>query len=382
MALAETLNRRTLGSLHEDPASPRKHIDLGLLVVTGLLSVIGLALIYSARHRRLTDEGLDPLYYVKRQSFALAVGSIALVIVASIDYRKLREWAPYLFLASSGVLLLVVSPLGSKSNGSQAWFQVGSFQLQPSEFAKITLIVALAAFAASANGRLDRRRLGIALGIALVPAGLIMLQPDLGSALVLAAITMGALLVAGARLRHIVILTLLGLFSVAAILQTDTLKQYQRDRLTAFVDQAGAPAYQQTQSKIAFGAGGITGQGYLKGTQTNLSYVPEQHTDFIFTVAGEELGFVGAAIILFLYAVLAWRIWRIGTLSRDLFGTLVCAGALSMLVFQLFENIGMTTGIMPITGIPLPLLSYGGSSTMAFLVLIGLVQSVHMHRFV
>ncbi len=382
MALAETLNRRTLGSLHEDPASPRKHIDVGLLVVTGLLSVIGLALIYSARHRRLTDEGLDPLYYVKRQGFALTVGSIALVIVASIDYRKLREWAPYLFLASSGVLLLVVSPLGSKSNGSQAWFQVGSFQLQPSEFAKITLIVALAAFAASGNGHLDRRRLGIALGIALVPAGLIMLQPDLGSALVFAAITMGALLVAGARLRHIVLLTLLGLFSVAAILQTDTLKQYQRDRLTAFVDQAGAPAYQQTQSKIAFGAGGITGQGYLKGTQTNLSYVPEQHTDFIFTVAGEELGFVGAAIILFLYAVLAWRIWRIGTLSRDLFGMLVCAGALSMLVFQLFENIGMTTGIMPITGIPLPLLSYGGSSTMAFLVLIGLVQSVHMHRFV
>ncbi len=382
MALADTLNRRTLGSLHEDPASPRKHIDVGLLVVTGLISIIGLALIYSARHRRLTDAGLDPFYYVKRQGFALIVGSIALVIVASIDYRKLREWAPYLFVASSGVLLLVVSPLGSRSNGSQAWFQVGSFQMQPSEFAKITLIVALAAFAASGNGRLDRRRLGIALGIALVPAGLIMLQPDLGSALVLAAITMGTLLVAGARLRHIVVLTLLGLFSVAAILQTDTLKQYQRDRLTAFVDQAGAPAYQQTQSKIAFGAGGITGQGYLKGTQTNLSYVPEQHTDFIFTVAGEELGFVGAAIILFLYAVLAWRIWRIGTLSRDLFGMLVCAGALSMLVFQLFENIGMTTGIMPITGIPLPLLSYGGSSTMAFLVLIGLVQSVHMHRFV
>jgi rod shape determining protein RodA len=382
MALAETLNRRTLGSLHEDPASPRKHIDVGLLIVTGLISLVGLALIYSARHRRLVDAGLDPLYYVKRQSFALAVGSIALVIVASIDYRKLREWAGYLFLASSGVLLLVVSPLGSRSNGSQAWFQVGSFQLQPSEFAKITLIVALAAFAASANGRLDRRRLAIALVIALVPVGLIMLQPDLGSALVFAAITMGTLLVAGARPRHIVVLTLLGLISVAAILQTDTLKQYQRDRLTAFVDQAGAPAYQQTQSKIAFGAGGITGQGYLKGTQTNLSYVPEQHTDFIFTVAGEELGFVGAAIILFLYAVLAWRIWRIGTLSRDLFGTLICAGALSMLVFQLFENIGMTTGIMPITGIPLPLLSYGGSSTMAFLVLIGLVESVHMHRFV
>ncbi len=381
MALADTLNRRTLGSLHEDPAAPRKHIDVGLLVVAGLISVIGLALIYSARHRRLTDAGLDPFYYVKRQSLALIVGGIALVVIASIDYRKYREWAGYFFVASSAVLLLVVSPLGSRSNGAQAWFQLGSFQLQPSEFAKITLIVALAAIAASANGHLDRRRLGVALLIALIPAGLIMLQPDLGSALVIAAITMGTLLVAGAKPRHIVVLTLLGLISVAAILQTDTLKQYQRDRLTAFVDQGSAPAYQQTQSKIAFGAGGVTGQGYLKGTQTNLSYVPEQHTDFIFTVAGEELGFVGTGLILFLYAVLAWRIWRIGALSRDLFGMLVCAGALSMLVFQVFENIGMTTGIMPITGIPLPLLSYGGSSTVAFLALIGLVESVHMHRF-
>ena len=382
MALADTLNRRSLGSLHEDPAAPRKHIDVALLIITGMLSLIGLALIYSARHRHLVDAGLDPFYYVKRQSFALFVGGVAFVIIASIDYRKYREWALYLFGASTAFLLLVVSPVGSRSNGSQAWFQIGSFQLQPSEFAKITLIVALAAFAAAANGHLDRRRLGVALLIALVPAGLIMLQPDLGSALVLAAITMGTLLVAGARPRHIVVLTLLGLISVAAILQTDTLKQYQRDRLTAFVDQGTQPSYQQTQSKIAFGAGGVTGQGYLKGTQTNLSYVPEQHTDFIFTVAGEELGFVGAAIILFLYAVLAWRIWRIGTLSRDLFGTLVCAGALSLLVFQLFENIGMTTGIMPITGIPLPLLSYGGSSTMAFLAMIGLVESVHMHRFI
>ncbi|HMK13068.1 MAG TPA: rod shape-determining protein RodA [Acidimicrobiales bacterium] len=382
MALADTLNRRTLGSLHEDPAAPRKHIDIALIVVTGLLSLIGLALIYSARHRHLLDSGLDPFYYVKRQGFALFVGGIAFVIIASIDYRKYREWALYLFGASTAFLLVVVSPLGSRSNGSQAWFQVGSFQLQPSEIAKITLIVALAAFAAAGNGHLDRRRLGVALLIALVPAGLIMLQPDLGSALVLAAITMGTLLVAGARPRHIVVLTLLGLISVAAILQTDTLKQYQRDRLTAFVDQGTQPAYQQTQSKIAFGAGGVTGQGYLKGTQTNLSYVPEQHTDFIFTVAGEELGFVGVSIIMFLYAVLAWRIWRIGTLSRDLFGMLVCAGALSLLVFQLFENIGMTTGIMPITGIPLPLLSYGGSSTLAFLAMIGLVESVHMHRFI
>ena len=382
MALADTLNRRTLGSLHEDPAAPRRHIDISLLIVTAMIAAVGLVLIYSARHRRLIDAGLDPFYFVKRQGFALVVGSVALVIVASIDYRKYREWALYLFAATTGVLLLVVSPLGSRSNGTQAWFQLGSFQLQPSEFAKITLIVALAAFAAGAGGHLDRRKLGIALGIALVPTGLILMQPDLGSALVLAAITMGTLLVAGTKPRHIVVLTLLGLVSVAAILQTDTLKQYQRDRLTAFVEQAGEPAYQQTQSKTAIGSGGLTGQGYLEGTQTNLGYVPEQHTDFIFTVVGEELGFAGAGVVLFLYAVLAWRIWRIGTLSRDLFGMLVCAGALTMVVFQVFQNVGMTMGIMPITGIPLPLISYGGSATVAFLVMIGLVESVHMHRFI
>jgi rod shape determining protein RodA len=382
MALADTLNRRTLGSLHEDPAAPRRHIDVSLLIVTALIAAIGLVLIYSARHRRLVDADIDPFYFVKRQGFAIIVGSVALVIVASIDYRKYREWALYLFTATTAVLLLVVSPLGSRSNGTQAWFQLGSFQLQPSEFAKITLIVALAAFGASAGGHLDRRKLGIALGIALVPTGLILMQPDLGSALVLAAITMGTLLVAGTKPRHIVVLTLLGLVTVAAILQTDTLKQYQRDRLTAFVEQAGEPSYQQTQSKTAIGSGGLTGQGYLEGTQTNLGYVPEQHTDFIFTVVGEELGFAGAGVVLFLYAVLAWRIWRIGTLSRDLFGMLVCAGALTMVVFQVFQNVGMTMGIMPITGIPLPLISYGGSSTVAFLVMIGLVESVHMHRFI
>ena len=382
MALADTLNRRTLGSLHEDPAAPRRHIDISLLIITAMIAAVGLLLIYSARHRRLLDAGLDPFYFVKRQGFALIVGTVALVIVASIDYRKYREWALYLFAATTGVLLLVVSPLGSRSNGTQAWFQLGSFQLQPSEFAKITLIIALAAFAAGAGGHLDRRKLGVALGIALVPTGLILMQPDLGSALVLAAITMGTLLVAGTKPRHIVVLTLLGLVSVAAILQTDTLKQYQRDRLTAFVEQAGEPAYQQTQSKTAIGSGGLTGQGYLEGTQTNLGYVPEQHTDFIFTVVGEELGFAGAGVVLFLYAVLGVADLEDRHLSRDLFGMLVCAGALTMVVFQVFQNVGMTMGIMPITGIPLPLVSYGGSSTVAFLVMIGLVESVHMHRFI
>ena len=357
MALADTLNRRTLGSLHEDPAAPRKHIDVGLLVVTGLISLIGLALIYSARHRRLTDAGLDPFYYVKRQSLALIVGGIALVVIASIDYRKYREWAGYFFVASSAVLLLVVSPLGSRSKGAQAWFQLGSFQLQPSEFAKITLIVALAAVAASANGHLDRRRLGIALAHRAHPR-----RPDHAAArpraraLVIAAITMGMLLVAGAKPRHIVVLTLLGLHRRRGD-PADRHAEAVPARPPHGVPRPG-PARRRTSRPVEdrHRCRRRDGAGLFKGTQTNLAYVPEQHTDFIFTVVGEELGFVGAATLLVLYAVArrgasgARRSCR-----RDLFGTLVCVGVLAMFVFQIFENVGMTMGIMPVTGIPLPL---------------------------
>jgi rod shape determining protein RodA len=213
---------------------------------------------------------------------------------------------------------------------------------------------------------------------------LILLQPDLGTALVFMAITTGMLLVGGAQVKHIVLVTIIGLVGVFAILTSDVLAEYQKDRLTSFLDPQSDvrdETYNIDQSQIAIGAGGWGGWGLFNGPQTRSGQVPEQQTDFIFTVVGEELGFMGAAGVLVLYGFILWRIWRIAHLARDQFGMLLCVGVMSMLMFQVFQAVGMTIGIMPVTGIPLPLLSYGGSATIASFVALGLVMSVHMYRF-
>jgi rod shape determining protein RodA len=212
---------------------------------------------------------------------------------------------------------------------------------------------------------------------------LILLQPDMGTALVFVAIAMGMLLVAGARLRHLVVITAVGVIGVIGVLNSDMLEEYQRDRLTVFLEsETGSPeTYNSDQAKIALGSGGASGKGLFEGTQTRLGIVPEQHTDFIFTALGEELGFAGCATVLTLFWVLCWRTWRTAQIARDRLGMLLCGGVLSMLVFQVFENVGMTMGIMPITGIPLPFMSYGGSSTLASWAALGLVMNVHMRRF-
>jgi rod shape determining protein RodA len=312
----------------------------------------------------------------------LGIGVMA--VVASIDYRLFRDFAPFLYVATAFTLLLVLSPIGKNSKGAQAWFQVGSFQFQPSEWAKIVLIVCVAAYAANHRGDLDGRRLLTLLLLAGFPMALIELQPDLGTDLVFGAILLFTLLVAGARVRHMAVLGVLAVMCVVAVFHFGLLKDYQRERLTAFLDPQGdvqRSAYNLNQSKLAIAHGGVTGQGLFKGTQTNLSYVPEQHTDFIFTVVGEELGLLGSGALLALYGFIVWRIWRAAVLSRDLSGTLICVGVMAMFVFQIFENVGMTMGIMPITGIPLPFMSYGGSSTLACFAAIGLVLNVHMRRY-
>jgi rod shape determining protein RodA len=274
--------------------------------------------------------------------------------------------------------------LGSRTKGAQAWFQLGSFKFEPGEWAKIVLILCVASYGASHRGELSGRQIAVVLGLAALPMALIELQPDLGTNLVFLSILMAVLLVAGARPRHIAVLTVLGIIGVVAVLQLGVLKQYQVDRLTAFLHPTGdvrGTTYNLHQSVQAISSGGMTGKGLFKGTQTNLGFVPEQHTDFIFTVVGEELGLIGALTLLSLFAIVVWRTWRTASLARDLFGTLLCVGVLAMLVFQIFENIGMTMGIMPITGIPLPFMSYGGSATIASFVGIGLVLNVHMRRF-
>jgi rod shape determining protein RodA len=370
--------------IRRNPAAPWRHVDVVLLASVLSIATLGIAMVWSATHAKQEGAGLDPNLFLERQLLWVMLGVGVMVATALVDYRVFRDFAPVIYVGTLAILLLVLSPVGSAARGSQSWFQVGPFQLQPSEFAKVALIVAVAAFCAQQRGELDSTRLVAVLAIAAVPMGLIYLQPDFGTALVFVGVIMGMLLVAGARSRHIAVLTVFGVIGAVGVFQLGVLKQYQVDRLTAFLDQEGdtqRTAYNQNQSRIAIGSGGLAGKGFGRGTQTNLDFVPEQHTDFIFTVVGEELGFAGAASLLALFALVVWRTWRTAHLSKDFYGTLVCVGVLSMLVFQIFQNVGMTMGIMPVTGIPLPFVSYGGSSTITSFAAIGLVLNVHMRRF-
>jgi rod shape determining protein RodA len=289
--------------------------------------------------------------------------------VTLVDYRRFRELVPLIYAGAIALLVLVISPLGSERKGAQRWFELGGFQLQPAEIAKLAVILAIAAVLAQFEQEIDLRRLLIVLAVPGLPFVLFMLQPDLGSALVFVAVSMGTLLIGGVQTRHIVALTIVGLIGVGVVLSSGMLEEYQRCRLTSFLDRQDESceggAYNQDQSLVAIGSGSVLGKGLFQGTQTRLDIVPEQHTDFIFTAVGEELGFIGSATLLALLSIIAWRIWRTAQLARDPFGTLVCVGVLCMFVFQVFENMGMAMGIMPVTGIPLPFMSYGGSATLA-----------------
>jgi len=372
------------GRLGANPAAAWRHLDLALVGTVAAISFIGVLMVYSATRGPGGTEDFDTTF-LQRQALFVVIGFGLMLATAAVDYRRYHSLTPVAYLGSCALLALVVSPLGSESKGTQAWFQLGPFQLQPSEFTKLAVILALAALLSQFRDEVDLRRFGAALVVGGVPLGLIMLQPDLGTGLVLVAIIAGVLLVGGARPKHLAVLTLVGAIGVGVVVNSDLLADYQRDRLTVFLNQGDddlrGSAYNLDQSKIAIGAGGPFGRGLFNGTQTRLDNVPEQHTDFIFTAVGEELGFVGAGTLLALFAILAWRIWRTAQLARDDFGSLLCVGVLSLLLFQIFENVGMTMGIMPITGITLPFVSYGGSSVLASFVAIGLVLNVHSRRF-
>jgi rod shape determining protein RodA len=268
--------------------------------------------------------------------------------------------------------------------GSQRWFELFGFQLAPSEIAKLAVIAMLAAFLSEIRGETTLRDVFRATGLAAVPAVLVFLQPDLGTSIVFAAILVGVLVVAGARPRYLAVLGFTAVALIFAGFQVGLVREYQLDRLRAFLDPETvdpATLHNRAQAEIAIGAGGLFGLGYLQGTQTNLDFVPEQHTDFIFTAVGEEFGFVGAMTVLGLYGIIVWRAFRIASLSKDAFGTYLAAGIASMLALQMFVNVGMTIGIMPITGIPLPFVSYGGSSLLVNCVAVGVLLNVHMRRF-
>jgi rod shape determining protein RodA len=366
--------------------SPVRHLDLSLMVVAAGLSVFGALAIYSSTRPRLDAAGLDQHYFIKRQLIFIAIATISFLISLIFDYRQLRALAPILYGLGLLALVVVLSPLGHSAAGAQRWINFGVLRVQPSELSKIVLVVALAALFADERGTAGLRKLAAAVGMAGLLAVFVYKQPDLGTVMVLFAIVFVVLLVSGIRARWLLLVLLAGAVSFVLIFQLGLLKDYQVARLTGFLDphsdtrQAG---YNLAQSKIAIGSGGLGGKGLFtdKGTQTNLDYVPEQHTDFIFTAIAEGTGFFGSTVLLALFALLLWRALRIAMLSKDFFGTLLAAGIAGLFAFQMFVNVGMTLGIMPITGIPLPFVSYGGSSLITSNVAVGLLMNIHMRRF-
>jgi rod shape determining protein RodA len=363
-----------------------RRIDPVLAVASLLLTAVGLAMIYSATNKTLSTLRLDPGFYLKRQTVYLIVALVAAAIIAATDYRVLKAYAPLFYVACIGLLILVQSPLGSVAKGAQRSFQVAGFQFSPSLFTRLGLILMLAMYLSEIKGELDLRDVVRATLLAVVPMVLVFIQPDIGTSVILCAVLIALLLTSAAKARYLAVLALVGSMAIFGAFQLHIIKDYQISRLTSFIDPAADPlraGYNKQQAEIAIGSGGWLGKGYLHGTQTNLDYVPEQHTDFIFTVVGEELGFLrGTLPVLLLFGVVLWRAFRTALLSRDPFGTYLAVGVFAMIAIQVFVNVGMTIGIMPITGIPLPFISYGGSALIADFIAIGLLQSVYMRRLV
>lgn len=364
-----------------------RNLDYTFLFVIVLILGLSLLVLSSAT----ANIGTDPLFYVKKQLLWIGMGIFAVFITVSFDYRGLMRFDRVIY-GILIVLLLAVLVIGKASHGAQQWISLGPFLFQPSELGKIMMVVCLASYLVKRQGELQRFRdlLPCFLYFAL-PLVLMLAQPDLGTGLVFIAILFGMLYLAG--VRPVLLLSLLtgGLAVVITALVLHfsplhlplPLKEYQIARLIAFLDPYRDPqgvGYHMIQSLVAVGSGGIWGKGLYRGSQVQLNFLPEHHTDFIFSVVGEELGFLGAGFLLFLYFNLLYRTLQVAFQARDLFGRLLVGGILSMWLFHILENIGMTIGIMPITGIPLPFLSYGGSFMLTNMIAVGLILSVHLRR--
>jgi rod shape determining protein RodA len=343
-----------------------------------LLGLIGVVMIYSATRGWLALDGADPKYFLKRQAAFLIVGVIVMAAFALFDYRRLEQFSTVLYV---GTLLALVAVLATPARlGSQRWFPLGPFQLQPSEFATLVLVISMATYCARRPEGLDFRDLVRLVLLAALPILLVIKQPDLGTAIVMTVILMVMLAVAGMPGRYLLLLIAGAVLLVVFAINVGLLQHYQIERLTSFISPNGASqaaTYNVTQAKEAIAHGGMFGQGLFHGALTNLAYVPEQQTDFIFSAVGEQVGFVGAGVLLCLYGFVAWRVLRTAQMARDNYGRLLCTGVFALLVFSVFENVGMNMGIMPVTGIPLPFLSYGGSAMIGFFAAIGITISVH-----
>jgi rod shape determining protein RodA len=376
-----------LGNIHASPSAPGRNIDWVLMLAQGGLAVIGLLVIYSASHTKFTDQFL----FVTRQEVFLIGAVLVMVVVMAFDYDWWKDHARFLYGVSLMLLTLIalMNLLHVRGNETVLSFDLGPLNLQPAEFAKFTTLLTVASYLAEdRSDDLAYHRFIVGLMIVGAPTALIIIQPDLGSASVLIAMVMGIMLVAGAKLRYILMITVLSIATVGAAVLTRVVNEYQLRRFTAFFHQNSNDPdlkdvlYQGRNAIRALATGGITGKGWLQGPITNAKNdIPVQWADFPFSAVGEQFGLIGCAVVIGLYALVLLRIWRIAHLSRDLLGTYLCVGVFSMLLWQLFQNIAMTIGVMPITGLPLPFISYGGSGIVTFFALMGLVQNVHMRRY-
>ncbi|MER7201888.1 rod shape-determining protein RodA [Streptomyces sp. CB01635] len=365
-----------------------RRLDWPILLSSLALSLIGSALVYSAtRNRTVINQG-DPYFFLFRHLMNTGIGLALMIGTIWLGHRTLRTAVPILYGASVFLMLLVLTPLGDTINGQRNWLSAGGVSLQPAEFAKITIILGMAMLLASRVDAGDKqypdhRTVVQALGLAAVPMLVVLLMPDLGTIMVAAIIVLGVLLASGASNRWVFGLLGAGVLGAISVWRLHILDEYQINRFAAFANPALDPAgvgYNTNQARIAIGSGGLTGTGLFHGSQTTGQFVPEQQTDFVFTVAGEELGFAGAGLILLLLGVILWRACRIARETTELYGTIVAAGIIAWFAFQTFENVGMTLGIMPVAGLPLPFVSYGGSSMFAVWVAIGLLQSIRVQR--
>ncbi len=351
----------------------------------GLLA-FGTVLVYAATKSWFTSQHLDPQYYLKRHIINILIGLAMAYGTTLIDYRLLRAYTPIVWgLGVLGLIAVITPGIGSTVNGAKAWIALpGGFQIQPAELAKISIILGISMVLAERNGMgsdpTDQDVLK-SLAVASLPILLIMLQPDLGTTLIISAAIVIMIAVSGAPTRWVIGLLLIAVLGGFVAVKAGVVSQYQIKRLQSFVDPSADPqqsGYQLRQARITIGSGGVLGRGLFHGPQTNGRFVPEQQTDFIFTVAGEETGFVGSGLMLLFFGLFFWRAFLIAQRTNDLFGRLVCVGVIAWFALQTFENIGMSMGLMPMTGVPLPFISYGGSSMFATLIGFGLLQNVHL----
>jgi rod shape determining protein RodA len=360
-----------------------------LTIAVGILLIIGTLLVYAATRDWYAANGLDPEYYLKRHVINIAIGLLLAWGTTVIDYRLLRAYTPFIWGAAVlGLVFVLIPGLGSEVNGAKAWIPLpGGFQIQPAEIAKISIIVGLSMLLSERRHDSDEptsKDILRALAIAAIPMGLILIQPDMGTVLIISASVVAILATSGAPTKWVAGILILAVAGGIVATKAGVISDYQIKRLQSFVDpnaDTQGAGYQLRQARITVGSGGLLGTGLFDGPQTNGRFVPEQQTDFIFTVAGEQLGFLGSGFIILLYLIILMRAFGIARRSSDHYGQMVCTGVIAWFAFQTFENIGMTLGLMPMTGVPLPFMSYGGSSMFATLIGFGLLQNVNArHR--